>query len=71
MSKLQQKGNLPDSQKLIEQFYSSLPSFLDEKGHEFQVPESGSLGLLAMGYEGLAAWRNARKKNAKKNTTND
>lgn len=27
----------------------------------FEVPEQGSLGLLALGYVGLVAWRNKRK----------
>lgn len=28
----------------------------------FEVPVDGSLGLLALGYRGIIAWRDARKK---------
>lgn len=30
-------------------------------GEPFKVPPEGSLGLLALGYKGLLAWRNARR----------
>ena len=29
---------------------------------EFEVPVDGSLGLLAIGYRGVMAWRDAREK---------
>jgi hypothetical protein len=32
-----------------------------EDGELFQVPPEGSLGLLALGYKGLIAWRQARR----------
>ncbi len=32
-----------------------------EDGKPFQVPPEGSLGLLALGYKGLIAWRQARR----------
>ncbi len=32
-----------------------------EEGKLFQVPPEGSLGLLALGYKGLIAWRQARR----------
>ncbi len=32
-----------------------------EDGKLFQVPPEGSLGLLALGYKGLIAWRQARR----------
>lgn len=32
-----------------------------EKGKKFDVPVEGSLGLLALGAAGLAAWRKKRK----------
>lgn len=38
------------------------PIFRDENGKEIQVPVEGSLGLLALGWQGLFAWREARKK---------
>jgi len=30
-----------------------------EKGDKYIVPPEGSLGLLALGYQGLVAWRKA------------
>lgn len=30
-------------------------------GKPFPIPKSGSLGLLALGYRGLVAWRKVRK----------
>ncbi|MEZ5012829.1 MAG: hypothetical protein R2794_00925 [Chitinophagales bacterium] len=30
-------------------------------GKPFKVPVEGSLGLLALGYKGLVAWRQARR----------
>lgn len=31
-----------------------------KKGDKYIVPPQGSLGLLALGYQGLVAWRKAR-----------
>ncbi len=31
-----------------------------KKGDKYVVPPEGSLGLLALGYQGLVAWRKAR-----------
>jgi len=31
-------------------------------GDTYEVPAEGSLGLLALGYRGLIAWREAQKK---------
>lgn len=28
-----------------------------ETGEAFEIPEEGSLGLLALGYEGIMLWR--------------
>lgn len=36
-------------------------SFLTEMGEDYDVPEDGSLSLLAFGYVGLMAWREKRK----------
>lgn len=30
-------------------------------GELFKIPPEGSLGLLALGYKGLIAWRHARR----------
>lgn len=37
-------------------------------GDVYQVPPKGSLGLLALGYRGLEAWREAQKKAETENT---
>lgn len=29
---------------------------------DYDIPEQGSLGLLALGYQGIMAWRLVRKK---------
>jgi len=36
-----------------------------KKGDKYIVPPEGSLGLLALGYRGLVAWREAREEAAK------
>lgn len=40
-------------------------------GTTFKVPVEGSLGLLAIGYRGLMAWRAVRKKAGTTPTSND
>ncbi len=37
------------------------PSFKTASGQPFTIPSDGSLGLLALGYTGLMAWRQARR----------
>jgi hypothetical protein len=34
---------------------------MPEKGSPYEIPVEGSLGLLAVGYRGLVAWREKRK----------
>ena len=36
-------------------------SVVTKDGQPFQVPKEGSLGLLALGYKGLVAWRQVRR----------
>lgn len=33
----------------------------NNNGKDFEVPVDGSLGLLAVGYKGIMAWRETRK----------
>ncbi|MEM0992917.1 MAG: hypothetical protein AAGI49_07755 [Bacteroidota bacterium] len=35
------------------------------RGQDFDIPEGGSLGLLALGYVGLMLWRERRQQIAK------
>ena len=39
-------------------------------GKPFKVPVEGSLGLLALGYKGLVAWRQVRRQYVKTKTAN-
>ncbi|CAN5325699.1 hypothetical protein BH09BAC5_BH09BAC5_00700 [soil metagenome] len=39
---------------------------LPPEGAEYAVPPEGSLGLLALGYRGLVAWRNKREEAKKR-----
>jgi hypothetical protein len=34
--------------------------FITETGEAFEIPEEGSLGLLAVGYSGIVLWRRKR-----------
>lgn len=46
------------------------PQFRTPDGKPVEVPPEGSLSLLAMGYVGLMAWREARIKKAKAESPN-
>ena len=37
---------------------------LTQDGHAYEIPEEGSLALLALGYRGLMAWRAKRNQNS-------
>jgi hypothetical protein len=39
---------------------SDTPPLKTEDGDAYDIPENGSLGLLAMGYVGIMLWRNKR-----------
>jgi hypothetical protein len=41
----------------------------DKKGEPIEIPLGGSMGLLAIGYRGLMAWR-AKKNQYQQNKTN-
>ena len=40
---------------------------MNEEKEQFEIPEQGSLGLLALGYRGLVAWREKKEKAQGKN----
>ena len=50
-----------NSKKILEDLYNQDFQLLTETGEQFEISEKGSLGLLAIGYKGLIAWR--KKKN--------
>ncbi len=52
-----------ESEKLLKELYSQDYTFTTPDGKPFPIPKSGSLGLLAMGYQGLIAWRKQKAKN--------
>ncbi len=39
----------------------------ENQQREFKIPPEGSLGLLALGYRGVEAWRKVRDEARKKN----
>ena len=48
------------SEKFIDQMYNLQFNFVDEKGDQLEIPDSGFLGLLATGYKGLVMLRKKR-----------
>ena len=46
-----------ESKTLLKELYSQDYTFTTPDGKVFAIPESGTLGLLTMGYQGLIAWR--------------
>ncbi|MFK7923276.1 MAG: PEP-CTERM sorting domain-containing protein [Bacteroidia bacterium] len=46
-------------------------ALFDQEGKEIEIPESGSLGLLALGYTGLMLWRNKKRANTQQSSTLD
>lgn len=54
------------SSEELEQFLSG---FTDANGEPFEVTVEGSLGLLALGDLGLAAWRMVRARDAQERET--
>jgi hypothetical protein len=43
------------------------PSLLTLEGQIYEIPNEGSLGLLALGYEGVNLWREKRNQIKKDN----
>lgn len=46
---------------------SNLLKFTTTEGNNYEIPEEGSLGLLAYGYVGLMAWRQKKIELAQQN----
>ncbi len=57
ISKMQQ------SKELLKDLYNQKYNITDKNGKPFDIPLDGSLGLLALGYQGLFAWRNKKNQN--------
>ncbi len=51
-----------DSQTKIRELYDQEYAFISEDGRTFKITEFGSLGILAIGYQGLIAWRKQKAK---------
>jgi hypothetical protein len=47
-----------------------MDKFKTKDGKEIEVTAEGSLGLLAIGYRGLIAWRKKRKEEGEKQQAN-
>jgi hypothetical protein len=50
-----------DSESIIKDLYKKQYDIKLETGEKMDIPVKGALGLLAIGYKGLIAWR--KKKN--------
>ncbi len=53
------------SKEILKNLYDKNEVFNTEDGKIINVNKDGSLGLLALGYRGLIAWRKAKKSNVK------
>jgi hypothetical protein len=52
-----------ESQQIIDQLYLITPTTMTlPDGSTVDVPEYGSIGILASGYRGIIAWRKQREK---------
>ncbi|NOZ33953.1 MAG: hypothetical protein GXO80_01465 [Chlorobi bacterium] len=54
------------SKQFLTELYNQDIELKTETGEKFEVPVSGSLGLLALGYKGLIAWRKVKRSIEKK-----
>ena len=54
-------GNQEKSKEILKELYKEDFKIKTEDGKPFPIPEKGSLGLLALGYKGIIAWRKVRK----------
>jgi len=59
-----QKKISKESKELLEELYKKDYKFTTLEGKPFPIPESGTLGLLTMGYQGLIAWRKQKVSNS-------
>ncbi|MEA3452583.1 MAG: hypothetical protein U9Q83_11880 [Bacteroidota bacterium] len=50
------------SVEILKKLYSEEAEIRLDNGEKFEVPKEGSLGLLAIGYKGIVAWRKAKGK---------
>ncbi len=49
------------SKEILKELYNSDEIFKTEDEEEINVSADGSLGLLALGYKGLIAWRKVKR----------
>jgi hypothetical protein len=49
------------SKQILEKLYAAEDNLQTEDGKDLKANPEGSLGLLALGYRGLIAWRKAKK----------
>jgi hypothetical protein len=59
------KYDTMDSDKIIKDLYHKKYEFILENGEKMDIPVKGALGLLAIGYQGLIAWRKKKKESEK------
>ena len=56
-----------DCQIALDKMKTAAIKLKTEDGEPFEVPEDGSLGLLALGHIGLKLWREKRRESQNKN----
>ena len=64
--------NAPDCEERLKRFEAMLREpmpLTTEDGKPFDAPVDGSLGLLAVGFRGLIAWRQARSAAARQDSS--
>jgi hypothetical protein len=55
------KFNTLDSSAIIKELYQKKYEFILENGEKMEIPVKGALGLLAIGYQGLIAWKKKKQ----------
>jgi len=58
---MKEKHIAKKSKEILKELYNSEEIFQTESGEKINVNTDGSLGLLALGYKGLIAWRKVKR----------
>ncbi len=48
-----------DIKEKTEKLKTEKMQLTDKSGHQLEVPKEGSLGIFALGYKGIIAWKRA------------
>lgn len=58
---MEKRKTTKESAELLKKLADTKISIKAEDNKDFSIPKLGSLGLLALGYKGLVAWRKVRQ----------